>query len=161
MGDYDDRWLCRVLRGNGKERRAYFVKNPVMGSHFGGCTCGIANTDSVPCPHMVAVVKSGWVAGLTPNNAMPKWWTTEMWQLQYPQDLQSLCDFSIETLKKTNAPDLAMRYCPPYVASNKAGRPKEGKRKKGFLEEKKPKKRKGTAREATNDWNRKQSKGKQ
>jgi hypothetical protein len=55
VGDYDDWWLCRVSRGNGKERRAYFVKNPVMGSHFGGCTCGIANTDSVPCDHMVAV----------------------------------------------------------------------------------------------------------
>ncbi len=37
------------------------------------------------------------------------------------------------------APDLAMRYCPPYVAPNKAGCPKEGKRKKGCLEEKKPK----------------------
>ncbi len=57
--------------------------------------------------------------------------------------------------------DLAMRYCPPYFAPNKAGRPKEGKRKKGCLEEKKPKKTKGTAREATDDWNRKQSKGKQ
>jgi hypothetical protein len=59
------------------------------------------------------------------------------------------------------APDLAMRYCPPYVAPNKAGRPKEGKRKKGCLEEKKPKKWKGMVREATDDWNRKQSKGKQ
>ncbi len=49
------------------------------------------------------------------------------------------------------APDLAMRYCPPYVAPNKEGRPKEGKRKKGCLEEKKPKKRKGTARETTDD----------
>ncbi len=55
------------------------------------------------------------------------------------------------------APDLAMRYCPPYVAPNKAGRPKEGKRKKGCLEGKKPKKRKGTTREATDDWNRKQA----
>jgi hypothetical protein len=44
-----------------------------------------------------------------------------------------------------------MRYCPPYVTPNKAGHPKEGKRKKGCLEEKKPKKRKGTAREATDD----------
>jgi hypothetical protein len=25
-----------------------------------------------------------------------------------------------------------MRYCPPYVAPNKAGRPKEGKRKRLF-----------------------------
>ncbi len=52
------------------------------------------------------------------------------------------------------APDLAMRYCPPYVAPNKAGRPKEGKRKKGCLEEKKPKKRKCTAREVIGIGNR-------
>jgi hypothetical protein len=37
------------------------------------------------------------------------------------------------------------------------GRKEEG----GLFEEKKPKKRKGTAREATDEWNRKQSKGKQ
>ncbi len=54
-----------------------------------------------------------------------------------------------------------MRYYPPYIAPNKAGRPKEGKRKKGILEETKPKRRKGTAKEASDDWNRKQSKGKQ
>jgi hypothetical protein len=55
-----------------------------------------------------------------------------------------------------------MRYCPPYIAPNKAGRPKKGKskRKKGILEENKPKRRKGTAKEATDDWNRKQSMGK-
>ncbi len=110
---------------------------------------------------MVAVVKSGRVKGLTPNNSMPNWWTTEMWRLQYPLDQHSLCDFSIESLKQTEPPELSMRYCPPYSAPNKAGRPKEGKRKNGILEEKKPKRRKGTAKEATNDWNRKQSKGKQ
>jgi hypothetical protein len=161
VGEYDDRWTCRVSYGNGKQRRAWFVKEPVMGSHFGGCTCGKANTEGVPCQHMVAVVKSGRVKGLTPNNSMPKWWTTEMWRLQYPTNQHSLCDFSIESLKQTEPPELSMRYCPPYIAPNKAGRPKEGKRKKGILEEKKPKRRKGTAKEATDDWNRKQSKGKQ
>ena len=75
-----------------------------------------------------------------------------MWQKQYPQKIDSLCDFNIESLKKTQQPDLSMRYCPPYSAPNKAGRPKEGKRRKSYLEEKRPKKRKGTALEATEDW---------
>jgi hypothetical protein len=108
---------------------------------------------------MVTVVKSGRVAGLTPNNSMPKWWTREMWRRQYPLDQHSLCDFSIESLKQTELPELSMRYCPPYSAPNKAGRPKEGKRKKGILEETEPKRRKGTAKKAINDWTK--SKGKQ
>jgi hypothetical protein len=32
VGDYDDRWVCRVSFGNGKERKAYFVKEPMMGA---------------------------------------------------------------------------------------------------------------------------------
>jgi hypothetical protein len=63
---------------NRAERRAWFVKEPVRGSHYGGCTCGKANTEGVPCHHMVAVVKSGRVKTLTPINCMSKWWTTEM-----------------------------------------------------------------------------------
>jgi hypothetical protein len=161
VGDYDDKWVCRVSYLNKIERRTYFVKTPVMGSHFGGCTCGKANTESVPCHHMVAVVKSARVAGLTPTNCMPKWYTTEMWRLQYPMDQHSLCDFSIESLKQSELPQTSMRYCPPYSAPNKAGRPKEGKRTKGILEERKPKRRKGTAKEAAGDWNSKHDKGKQ
>jgi hypothetical protein len=109
---------------------------------------------------MVAVVKSGRVKTLTPINCMPKWWTTEMWRLQYPLNLHSLCDFSIESIKQSETPEMTMRYCPPYSAPNKAGRPHEGKRKKGILEETKPKRKKGTVKEATNDWNREQSRGK-
>ena len=160
VGEYDDRWTCRVSYSNRTERRAWFVKEPVMGSHFGGCTCGKANTEGAPCHHMVAVVKSGRVKTLTPINCMPKWWTTEMWRLQYPLNLHSLCDFSIESIKQSETPEMTMRYCPPYSAPNKAGRPHEGKRKKGILEERKPKRKKGTVKEATNDWNREQSRGK-
>ena len=145
VGEYDDRWTFRVSYRNRAERRAWFVKEPVMGSHFGGCTCGKA---------------SGRVKTLTPINCMPKWWTTEMWRLQYPLNLHSLCDFSIESLKKTELPEVTMRYCPPYSAPNKAGCPHEGKRKKGILEETKPKSKKGTVKEATDDWNREQSIGK-
>jgi hypothetical protein len=132
-----------------------------MGSHIGGCTCGKTNAESVPCHHMVAVVKSAMVAGLTQTNCMPKWYTTVMWRLQYPTDQHSLCDFSIASLKQSELPQLSMRYCPPYSAPNKAGHPKDGTRKKGILEERKPKRRKGTAMEATADWNSKHDKGKQ
>ena len=68
------------------------MKVPVMGSMFGGCTCGEPLTAGVPCHHMVAVVKSYRILGLNESNAMPKWWTTEMWRLQYPQEGNALCD---------------------------------------------------------------------
>jgi len=128
-----------------------------MGFHFGGCSCGIPNVDALPCHHMVAVVKSGRINGLTQNNVMPKWWTTEMWRKQYPQELQCLNDFSLECIKKTVPPDLTMRYCPPFVAPNKAGRPKEGKRIKSCLEEKKPYKGNIALKEAIGDWESKTS----
>jgi hypothetical protein len=51
-----------------------------------------------------------------------------------------------------------MRYCPPFVAPNKARHPKEGKRKKGSLEETKPKKRKSALKEAVGSWEAKKSK---
>ena len=69
----------------------------------------------------------------------------EVWQKQYPKDINSVCDFSIESLKTKEPPDLLMRYCPPYAAPTKAGgRPTENKRKKGFSEEKKKPKRSAT-----------------
>ncbi len=37
---------------------AHFMKELIMGSLFGGCSCGIPFTDGIPCHHMVAVVKS-------------------------------------------------------------------------------------------------------
>ncbi len=75
----DDRYECRVTRvGKGhKERTCYFMKELTMGSVFGGCSCGVPFTDGLPCHHMVAVVKSSQIEGMTPTNAMPYWWTTE------------------------------------------------------------------------------------
>jgi hypothetical protein len=35
VGEYDDCWFCRVSHGNRHERRLYFVKEAVMGSHLG------------------------------------------------------------------------------------------------------------------------------
>ncbi len=130
----DDCWNCRVVRTHTNERRCWFFKDEVMGSVFGGCTCGGPLTDGIPCHHMIAVVKSSRIKGLNENNAMPKWWTTEMWRLQYPKDTTVLCDFGMDSLKDNHEPDTTLRYCPPYVAPNKAGRPKKDKRLKSSLE---------------------------
>jgi hypothetical protein len=127
-------WICRVVRTNNNERRCWFLKTPVMGSVFGGCSCGAPLTDGVPCHHMIAVVKSSRIKGLNENNAMPCWWTTEMWRLQYPLDSTVLCDFDMNTLKDKHTVDTTMRYCPPYVAPTKAGRPKTEMRLKSSLE---------------------------
>ena len=56
VGEYDDWWKCRVSCGNRHERRCFFVRKAVMGSHIGGCSCGIPSTDGLPSHHMVAVV---------------------------------------------------------------------------------------------------------
>ncbi len=81
-------WDCRVMRnGQGHTKRnCFFLKEPNGGSMFGGCSCGIPYTDGIPCHHMVAVVKSSRIKGLTATNSMPVWWTTECWCNQYPAD---------------------------------------------------------------------------
>jgi len=90
MGDsHDDRWECTVMRvGRGLvDRRCYFMKEESeWGTIFGGCSCGIPYTDGVPCHHMIATVKSSWIEGLNPNNAMPFWRKTECWRRKYPAD---------------------------------------------------------------------------
>jgi hypothetical protein len=161
VGEYDDEWICNVKYQTKPQRKTYFVKNPVMGSYFGRCSCGRTETEGAPCHHMMAVVGSGRIPVLTAEHVMPYWYTTEQWRLQYPQDQQDpLCDFSMESVKESHVAETSWRYCQPYAAPNKSGRPKEGKRVKGVLEERKPKRKKGTAKEASDDWNRKQKKQK-
>ncbi len=46
------------------------------GSLFGGFSCGVPNTDGIPCHHMCAVVKSYRIDGLNETNVMPTWWHT-------------------------------------------------------------------------------------
>jgi hypothetical protein len=60
IDNLDERYECSVKRvgKNLKERTCYFMKELIMGSLFGGCSCGIPFTDGIPCHHMVAVVKS-------------------------------------------------------------------------------------------------------
>ena len=111
-----------------------------MGSLFGGCSCGIPFTDGIPCHHMVAVVKSSQIEGLTPTKAMPYQWTTECRRSQYPADINVTCAFDMEALRETPE-DRAMRYCPPPAAARKTGWPKIDKRIKSPLEGNKKKKK--------------------
>jgi hypothetical protein len=106
---------------------------------------------------MVAVVKSSRILGLNESNAMPKWWTTEMWRLQYPQEGNALCDFDMTSIKVNHRPDTKMRYCPPYATANKAGRPKDEKRIKSCLEGN-TKKRRATIAETIDSEQKKKSK---
>ena len=147
-------WECRVTRnGQGNnERNCFFLKEPNGGSTFGGCSCGGPYTDGIPCHHMVAVVKSSRIEGLTATNSMPVWWTMECWRHQYPADTNETCHFDMDTLRLTPE-DAAMRYCPPYAAPRKAGRPKNNKRMKSPLEGKKKRKSTGSKSEAVVDDN--------
>jgi hypothetical protein len=142
IDNLDDKYEFSVKRvGKGlKERTCYFMKELIMGSLFGGCSCRIPFTDGIPCHHMVAVVKSSQIEGLTPTNAMSYWWTTECWRSQYPAGINVTCAFDMEALRETPE-DRAMRNCPPYAAPRKTGRPKIDKRIKSPLEVNKKRKK--------------------
>ena len=48
--------------------REFLVALPKVafkGSHFGSCTCGVPAKEGVPCKHIVVIVKSSVIAGLT------------------------------------------------------------------------------------------------
>ena len=85
-------------------RECYFLVVPIMDSVFGGCTCGAPKVNRVPCHHMIAVVKSSRVDGLTATNAMPSWWLTEKWSNQYPQGTQC-ATINMSTLTNNHTAD--------------------------------------------------------
>ncbi len=152
--DQEIMWECRVTR-NGKgnsEKNCFFLKEPNGGSTIGGCTCGDPYTDGIPCHHMVAVVESPRIEGLTATNSMPVCWTMECWRNQYPSDTNEICHFDVDTLRSTPE-DAAMRYCPPYAVPRKAGHPKNNKRMKSPLDGMKQRKTTGSTREAMMDDN--------
>ncbi len=74
----------------------FFLKKTDEGSVFGGCSHGVLYTDGIPCHHMVAVVKSLRIEGLTATNSMPVWWSIECWHNQYPADTNETCHFDID-----------------------------------------------------------------
>ena len=102
-------------------------------------SCGIPYTDGIPCHHMVAVVESSRIEGPTATNSMPTWWSTECLCKQYPANMNVIYNFDMDMLR-TFPEDSAMRYCPPYAAAKKAGRPKIDKRIKSPHEGKKKRK---------------------
>jgi len=95
-----------------------------MGMRFGMCTCGKPKMDGVPCKHMAVIAMSSMIEGLTGIQVMPYWWTTVHWQQQYAMEVNCLTDISLKTLKTMSTADEMLRYCPSWVAAQKAGRPK-------------------------------------
>jgi hypothetical protein len=114
--------------------QCFFKAVEEEGSVFGGFSCGYPKTQGIPCHHMVAVVKSCCIEGLNSVNSMPPWWMTAHWRKQYPKGTHVTCDFNLESLRLFGVPDTSYKYCPPYTAPNKAGRPKKNKRIKSALE---------------------------
>ena len=143
---HDERFLFHVKRHDSHTlRTCYFMKEEVNGSVFGGCSCSYPKTHGLPCHHMIAVVKSSRITDLNMTNCMPYWWMTDCWREQYPVD-SGIEYLDMETLtntlpreQQTNNP---YRYCPPYAAPKKRGRPKDMARIPSPIEKSSRKKRK-------------------
>ena len=93
-------------------------------SRFGTCNCGKPAKDGIPCEHMVAVVKSSMIGGLSRIQIMPYWWTTAHWRTQYAVGVECRGDVSISTIKGKYSPDKTLCYCPAWTAGKKKGCPK-------------------------------------
>ena len=127
---------CTVVRNvqtktNRVGYKVTILKEPLRGSYFGKCTCGVDTRDAVPCEHMAAVVVSSRIPELTRENMnmMPYWWRTEQWKLQYPDDVTAEYNVSLETIRENGTPDTNVKYCPSWSGPNKAGRPKKNEKK--------------------------------
>ena len=107
-------------------------------SLFGGCLCGVPNTDGIPCNHMCVVVTSYRIECLNKTKIMPIWWHTSHWRKQYPADSVVRSTVGIESLRNaaasTKTNNLDFKLCPPYSAGRKGGRLREEKRIKGAIE---------------------------
>ena len=78
----------------------------------------------MPCQHMVVVVKSTSIEGLSRIQIMPYWWTTTHWRAQYPLEVNCRANVSMTTVKGKYHPDELLHYCPSWAAVKKKGRPK-------------------------------------
>ena len=105
------------------------------GSRPSSCTCGVPQVDGVPCRHAIAVAKSpAQRTNYSVLNAMPRWWTAEAWRRQFPADDRFFCNFDLQWIKETYAPDDSLHYCPDFAGPRKKGRPKKNTRAKSPLE---------------------------
>ena len=128
------RWTAKIFGDTAATELQY-------SDDFGLCTCGIPQTKTIPCEHMVAVVQAQVVPGLTQLNIMPTWCSTAVWRKQYPKGTSIRADFTTNQLTEMHEPNKKLRCCPKAAAPNKSGAPKKIKRVKGPLE-KRNKKRK-------------------
>ena len=116
-----------------QQYQCYYQTLEEEGSVFEGCSCGLPKTHGIPYHHMVALVKSCCIEGLTQVNAMPFWWMTAHWHKKCPQETQELSEINIKSLR-TESKDHTFRYYPPYTAPSKSGWPKKNKHQKSSLE---------------------------
>lgn len=72
--------------GGGRYSVVKMPKILVNGSMFGKCTCGVPQTGTIPCQHMVALVQSGCIPALTQLTIMTVWCSMAVWIEQYPKD---------------------------------------------------------------------------
>ena len=100
----DDHWQLRVFRKNVTGRQEQIVKlpkNPVNGSYFGKCTCGVNKTDVVLCEHMAVIALSSVIRPqITPMNVIPIWWKRKQWQEQFPLDMYAEANITIKSVKE-------------------------------------------------------------
>ena len=135
VAERDDVWVCLIKRIEmGREHAVTIPKEPVHGSHFGRCTCGVDRQDSAPCEHMAAVAASSRLPGVTRHNVMPYWWTRAHWRMQIPQEALGVTNVSMSSIIADKEPDHNLCYCPNWTANQISGRPKKDKRKTLVLE---------------------------
>ncbi len=65
----DESYECMVCQNMTSSRhpmgKVVVLKQPVEGSFFGTCTCGVDKCDSIPCKHMAALVVSPHIPDIT------------------------------------------------------------------------------------------------
>jgi hypothetical protein len=127
---------CSVRKA-GANGKIFLVKIPlaeVEGSRFGSCSCCVTQVMSLPCQHMVAVLKSGVIEGFDENNIMPVWWMMTTLKRQFPPDVTVGENMDIDWLKIRGEPDSNLCHSLAMAAPNKLGHPKKGGQIKGPLE---------------------------
>jgi hypothetical protein len=124
----------RKIASNYKEFTVTLLKEERMGFKFGSCTCGKPAKDGIPCRHMVVVVKSATIDGLSRIGIMPYWWTTAHWRTQYPENTYCRTEITIESVKATLKPEDDIHYCPAWSAANKKSCPKKNACMKSIMD---------------------------
>jgi hypothetical protein len=117
-----------LVSKNTNGAREFLVTLPkvaLKGLHFQTCPCRVPAKEGIPCKHMVVIVKSSVIAGLTRTVIMPHFWSTAHWQDQYPLNVECNTDISMVNVKLVAYRHEEIRYCPDWTAGGKRGRPKK------------------------------------